>query len=150
MPICIKRKRKTFQLMKFLFSSTESIYRWSVGILLFEMLTGLPPFRHKNQQVLRKQIIGGKLKLPRKIFILHLSSSNLSEGLHFTQWDNKFKHTLINRLQKVSLPDFEEQEYFMWLLSSRRKRSQVPPEKFWDINFQSCTHHINTHLKTNS
>ena len=39
---------------------------WSVGILLFEMLTGMPPFNAKSRNQLQKQIIAGKLKYPRK------------------------------------------------------------------------------------
>ena len=43
--------------------------RWSVGILLYEMLCGMPPFRAKSRNQLQKQILGGKLKLPRKPLI---------------------------------------------------------------------------------
>eukprot|EP00250_Pteridium_aquilinum_P003859 c14133_g1_i1 orf=261-1856(-) len=37
---------------------------WSVGILLFEMLTGQPPFTHKNRQKLQQKIVKDKIKLP--------------------------------------------------------------------------------------
>lgn len=37
---------------------------WSVGILLFEMLTGQPPFTHKNRQKLQQKIAKDKIKLP--------------------------------------------------------------------------------------
>ena len=37
---------------------------WSVGILLFEMMTGMPPFNAKSRNQLQKQITGGKLKYP--------------------------------------------------------------------------------------
>ncbi|XP_078448550.1 serine/threonine-protein kinase AtPK2/AtPK19-like [Wolffia australiana] len=37
---------------------------WSIGILLFEMLTGQPPFTHPNKQKLQQKIINERVKLP--------------------------------------------------------------------------------------
>ncbi|XP_057516784.1 serine/threonine-protein kinase AtPK2/AtPK19-like isoform X1 [Amaranthus tricolor] len=37
---------------------------WSVGILLYEMLNGQPPFTHSNRQKLQQKIINEKVKLP--------------------------------------------------------------------------------------
>eukprot|EP01104_Vermistella_antarctica_P015688 TRINITY_DN5203_c0_g1_i1.p1 TRINITY_DN5203_c0_g1~~TRINITY_DN5203_c0_g1_i1.p1 ORF type:complete len:554 (-),score=146.43 TRINITY_DN5203_c0_g1_i1:259-1920(-) len=37
---------------------------WSVGVLLFDMLTGGPPFKHKNEGTLRKKILQDKIKVP--------------------------------------------------------------------------------------
>ena len=37
---------------------------WSVGVLLFEMLSGNAPFRAKNRGVLQKKILTEKIKYP--------------------------------------------------------------------------------------
>ena len=48
---------------------------WSVGILLFEMMTGMPPFNAKSRTQLQKQITVGKLKYPCKSGTIALSDS---------------------------------------------------------------------------
>ena len=37
---------------------------WSVGILLFEMLCGMPPFRAKGRPQLQRLITAAKFKMP--------------------------------------------------------------------------------------
>ncbi|KAK4804800.1 hypothetical protein SAY86_004617 [Trapa natans] len=40
---------------------------WSVGILLYEMLNGQPPFTHTNRQKLQQRIINEKVKFPPRL-----------------------------------------------------------------------------------
>ncbi|KAL3639541.1 hypothetical protein CASFOL_017448 [Castilleja foliolosa] len=40
---------------------------WSVGILLYEMLNGQPPYAHANRKKLQEKIINEKLKLPPRL-----------------------------------------------------------------------------------
>ncbi|KNA25653.1 hypothetical protein SOVF_004560 [Spinacia oleracea] len=40
---------------------------WSIGILLYEMLSGKPPFSHANRQKLQQKIINEKVKLPSMV-----------------------------------------------------------------------------------
>ncbi|KAL8457656.1 hypothetical protein ACS0TY_034685 [Phlomoides rotata] len=40
---------------------------WSTGILLYEMLSGQPPYTHANRKKLQEKIINEKLKLPPRL-----------------------------------------------------------------------------------
>jgi len=51
---------------------------WSLGTLLFEMLTGLPPFYAQNVNVMYTKILGGELRFPSYISD---NAKSLLEGL---------------------------------------------------------------------
>ena len=44
---------------------TKSVDWWSTGILLFEMLCGVPPFKAKSRNALQSQILSAKPKFPK-------------------------------------------------------------------------------------
>lgn len=46
---------------------TKSVDWWSTGILLFEMLCGVPPFKAKSRNALQTQILTSKPKFPKFI-----------------------------------------------------------------------------------
>lgn len=46
---------------------TKSVDWWSTGILLFEMLCGVPPFKAKSRNALQAQILSSKPKFPKFI-----------------------------------------------------------------------------------
>ena len=51
---------------------------WSLGTLLFEMMTGLPPFFSQNINIMYQKILNGELKFPA-----HMSVSGQSRVLSF-------------------------------------------------------------------
>ena len=70
---------------------------WSVGIIMYEMLTGHPPFRAKNILELLRKIKTQKLELPKNIR-LSKKGTDLLIGLLNTNpdkridWENFFNH----------------------------------------------------------
>ena len=67
---------------------------WSVGILLFEMLTGMPPFNAKSRNQLQKQITIGKLKFPCKNSNLCSAEHPCLYMLHCWSWLASMFHKL--------------------------------------------------------
>jgi p70 ribosomal S6 kinase len=53
---------------------------WSVGVLLFEMLTGRPPFLGGNRDKIQQKIIKDKIKLPA---FLSSEAHSLLKGVSF-------------------------------------------------------------------
>mmetsp|Transcript_39863 Transcript_39863/g.124624 ORF Transcript_39863/g.124624 Transcript_39863/m.124624 type:complete len:813 (-) Transcript_39863:716-3154(-) len=51
---------------------------WSLGTLAYEMMTGAPPFRGRNNKEINQKIINGKLKLPSW---MDMDSHSLIKGL---------------------------------------------------------------------
>ncbi|UIZ24937.1 hypothetical protein KXD40_006778 [Peronospora effusa] len=43
----------------------QAVDWWALGALIYEMVTGYPPFRHKNRKKLHEKILNEKLSLPK-------------------------------------------------------------------------------------
>jgi len=67
---------------------------WSVGVLLYDMLTGNPPFRHRHDNVLYKKILTDKLKMPKYI---SSECQSLIRGLLQRDIKKRFKVDAIKR-----------------------------------------------------
>jgi len=86
---------------------------WSVGILLYDMLIGCPPFQHKNDNTLYKKILNDKLKLPG---YLSKECVGLIKGL--LQRDLK---------QRFTIKEIKEHKFFRNMDWEKMLRKEVRP-----------------------
>lgn len=86
---------------------------WSVGILLYDMLTGQPPFRHANDNALYKKILGDKLKMPK---YLSRDCQNLICGL--LQRDIK---------KRMKVNDIKNHPFFKPISWSKLSKKEMAP-----------------------
>ncbi len=54
------------------------LIRWSLGTLIYEMLTGLPPFYSQNINIMYQKILNGELRFPSYVTG---DAQNLLEGV---------------------------------------------------------------------
>jgi len=96
-------------------SYTKSIDWWSVGTLIFEMLTGLPPFYDQNEEAMYEKIMKSDIKFP--IFVSNEAADLIQKFLTRDQ---------VSRLQ-----DYEVIKKHPWFRSLNweklLKREITPP-----------------------
>ena len=98
---------------------------WSIGILLYEMLVGLPPFRSKNKNTLKKRITQDKLKLPKYLtseahsLIKALLQRDPSKRLGYgpSGFDQVKKHPFFKTINWKKLENLEIQSPFKPVVS---------------------------------
>jgi len=82
-------------------SYTKAIDWWSVGTLIYEMLTGLPPFYDQNEEMMYEKILKGEIKFPAYL------------GKEVIDLMQKF----LTRDPKARLQDFDDIKNHPWFSS---------------------------------
>lgn len=86
---------------------------WSVGILMYDMLVGHPPFQHKNDNVLYRKIMNDKLRLPS-----YLSAECVALMKGLLQRDLK---------KRFTIKEIKEHTFFKKLDWAKILRKEVRP-----------------------
>ena len=109
---------------------------WSVGILLYEMLNGLPPFRSNNKAKLQKQIAQERVKLPT-----HLTSDacSLLKGLLHKDPTKRLGYG-----EKGS-EDVMKHPFFKPINWRKLEKLEVPPLFIPDVNGHLCVQNFDSH-----
>jgi serum/glucocorticoid-regulated kinase 2 len=69
---------------------------WSLGTLIYEMLTGLPPFYSQNINIMYQKILNGELRFPET---MSADACSLLEGVRF------LPHTMKQYTNFMIVPD---------------------------------------------
>ncbi|XP_047955976.1 serine/threonine-protein kinase AtPK1/AtPK6-like [Salvia hispanica] len=103
---------------------------WSVGILLYEMLTGKPPFVHANRKKLQEKIIKEKLKLPPR---LTSEAHSLLKGL--------LQKDAVNRLGSGprGAEEIKSHKWFRTINWKKIEERELVPKFKPDVSGQDCT-----------
>lgn len=103
---------------------------WSIGILLYEMLTGQPPFTHPNRKKLQEKIINEKLKLlPR----LSSEAHSLLKGL--------LQKDPLKRLGSgpKGAEEIKTHKWFRTINWKKLETRELEPKFKPDVSGQDCT-----------
>lgn len=103
---------------------------WSVGILLYEMLTGQPPFTHNNKQKLQEKIIRDKIKLPT---YLTSEANNLLKGLLQKDQSKRLGNG------PTGSEDIKQHKWFKSINWRKLEMRQVTPKFLPAVSGKHCT-----------
>lgn len=88
----------------------KAVDLWSLGALAFEMMTGDPPFYHKNTKMLYKKISTSALKLPS---FLSKQASNLLKGLMTKDCTKRLGNSPSNMFKIGGMRGVKDHEFFI-------------------------------------